>query len=97
MFVLIFIPGEKKPEGRRMRRKRSRLLMISGRRREEGRRSRKKKERRMRRKRSRLLMICGGEAPRGKEKTRDRYSNNIVIIVLLFILSFAAVMAYNKC
>ena len=51
----------------------------------------------MRRKRSRLLMIGGDEAPRGKEKTRDGYSNNIVIIVLLFILSYAAVCRpYNK-
>ena len=52
MFVLIFIPGEKKPEGRRMRRKRSRLLMISGRRREEIRRSRGRRREEIRRSRS---------------------------------------------
>ena len=80
-----------------MRRKRSRLLMISGRRREEIRRSRGRRREEMRRKRSRLLMTGGDEAPRGKEKTRDRLSNNIVIIVLLFILSYAAVRRpYNK-
>ena len=60
MFVLIFIPGEvEKEEGRRMRRKRSRLLMISGRRREGIRRSRGRRREEMRRKRSRLLMISG--------------------------------------
>ena len=53
MFVLIFIPGEKKPEGRRMRRKRSRLLMISGRRREEIRRSRGRRREEIRRSRGR--------------------------------------------
>ena len=53
MFVLIFIPGEvEKEEGRRMRRKRSRLLMISGRRREEIRRSRGRRREEIRRSRS---------------------------------------------